>query len=263
MELISLPFSCDDPGVTLRGYLPAGGNKSAILCLPGGGYQVCAPREGLPIAERFAENGYAAFVLEYSTLYGSKAAPHARPNPHVRFPEPIRQVGLALKLLRENAAEYGIDPRRVALFGASAGGHLACCYACRCVEVCGDIAPAELLRPDALVLLYCASEPEYSTMMLPPMYGHEAPFSWEEKDRWAVKRLVSRDTPPAVLFHGAGDRTVSPGLSLTLWNALQAAGVTSELHVFRGGGHAFGLGEDTPARAWPELADGFLRGVWG
>ena len=263
MEPILLPFSCPDPTVRLLGFVPEGADKPAVLCLPGGGYQVCAPREGLPVAARFAALGYAAFVLEYSTLHGSKTSPHASPNPHVRFPEPIREVGLAMAFLREQAADLGFDPRRLALFGASAGGHLACCYACRCGEVCGDLAPAETLRPDALVLLYCAGEPEYSRMMLEPMYGHPAPYSWEETDRWAAKRLVNRDTPPAVLFHAAGDRTVSPGLSLTLFNALQAAGVESELHVFRGGGHAFGLGEDTPARGWPEIADAFLQGVWG
>jgi len=260
---ISLPYSCGDPAVTLSGFVPGGENKPAILCLPGGGYQVCAPREGLPVAERFAEMGYAAFVLEYSTMYGSKAEPYPVPNGHVRFPEPLREVALAVKLLRERAAQYGLDPHRLALFGASAGGHLAACYACRCAEVFGDLAPAETLRPDALVLLYCASEPEYSAMMLEPMYGHDAPFSWEEKDRWAVKRLVNGSTPPTVLFHGAGDRTVAPALSISLFGALQAAGVESELHVFRGGGHAFGLGADTPAARWPELADDFLRGVWG
>ena len=64
-----LDFSWEDNAVTLTAFSADGGadeRKPALLVLPGGGYQVCAPAEGAPIAERFAEMGYAAFVLNYS-----------------------------------------------------------------------------------------------------------------------------------------------------------------------------------------------------
>ena len=252
MKTIDCSVIYDAPAVSLRGFLPEGENKSAILVLPGGGYQLCAPPEGEAVAARFAEMGYAAFALEYSV--------RGEENPRAVFPGPLREAALAVKYLRTHAEELGVDPGRICLFGASAGGHLAASYGCcwRDAALFGDIADAETLRPDAIVLLYCASEPSFD-MMLSSMCGHPAPFTQEEADRWIVKKRLSADFPPAVLFHSAPDPMVPVRQSLDLFAALQAQGIPSELHVFGCGEHAYGLGTGTPAEVWPALADRFLR----
>ena len=258
MKQLTLPLSFDDPAVTLSGFLPEGSGNPALLVLPGGGYMICAPSEGAPIAARFAELGYAAFVLEYSVQ------PYGTLNPHAQFPAPLREVAQTVKYLRENAAAFGIDAHRISLFGASAGGHLAACYGNRWndASLFGDIAEPETLRPNALVLLYGATEFEPTGMMLPPMLGHAAPFSGEELTRWTVKLQLCDATPPTVLFHSAPDPTVPMRESLELFAALQAREIPSELHIFGCGEHAYGLGTGTAAEVWPTLADRFLRGVF-
>lgn len=255
---INLDFS--DPAVTLTAFLPAGENKPAILVLPGGGYAVCAAPEGRPVAERFAGAGWAAFVLNYSTA--STGAEHAV------FPEPLREVAQAVKHLRSNAAIYGLDPKRLALFGASAGGHLAMSYANgwdtpEVFEGFTEAGDAEILRPDACVLLYAALSPGADgSRMLPILFGHEAPFSEEEIERCAVKNFVGPQTPPTVLFHSATDPLVPLRWSVELFETLQSEEIPSELHVFGSGAHGYGLGTGTPAGVWPDLALAFLDALF-
>ena len=86
--------------------------RSAILIIPGGGYGMCAPREGEPIAMAFLSHGFNAFVLNYSA--GHKA-----------FPAHLIEASMAVKHIRDNAEEYRIDPDKVFVVGFSAGGHLA------------------------------------------------------------------------------------------------------------------------------------------
>ena len=250
---LRLPFA--DPAVRLTAWVPDGVNKPAVLVLPGGGYRLCAPLEGVPIAKRFANYGYAAFLLEYSTLSTDPDA--------VRFPGPLRQVALALAHVRTHAAEFDIDPARVTLFGASAGAHLAASFGNRWQETgtFGDIAAPELLRPEALVLLYPAAEPDSlpETRMPEAIYGHPAPFSPMEVYNARVPLHVGPQTPPTVIFHSAPDPSVPMENSLRLFQALQSHGIPSELHVFGSGEHAYGLGTGTPAAAWPELAVRFLE----
>jgi len=253
LEQIDYTAIYDAPAVTLRGFVPEGSGKRAIIALPGGGYQLCAPGEGSPVAERFAAMGYAAFTLEYSV--------RGEENPRAVFPNPLREVAMAVRHVRETAQTLGIDPHRIYLFGASAGGHLASAYGSCWTDrtLFGDLGEAELLRPDALVLLYGATELDNESMMLPSICGHAAPFAQEEIDRWIIRTHLNDTTPPTVLFHSAPDPMVPVGQSLRLFQALQEKGIPSEMHIFGSGEHAYGLGTGTPAEVWPTLADRFLQ----
>jgi acetyl esterase/lipase len=87
--------------------------RKAILVIPGGGYgEVCANREGEPIALAFMPYGYNAFVLHYSVARRRV------------FPEQLIESSAAMKHIRDNAEAYGIDPEKVFVTGFSAGGHL-------------------------------------------------------------------------------------------------------------------------------------------
>ena len=73
--------------------------RKAILVIPGGGYGcICSDREGEPIAMAFLPYGYNAFVLHYSVKENGRY-----------FPSQLIQASLAMKHIRDNAEEYGID----------------------------------------------------------------------------------------------------------------------------------------------------------
>ena len=106
--------------------------STAVLVIPGGGYQhVAIGHEGVQIAGWLNAQGIPAFVLDY------RVAPY-------RYPVPIEDGQRAMRLIRAHAAEYGIDPHRIGVWGFSAGGHLASTLGTHCD---GDAVPVK--TPDA------------------------------------------------------------------------------------------------------------------
>ena len=93
--------------------MPLAATRPLVLVVPGGGYEHVSAREADPVAVRFLAAGYHAAVLEYGV--GEQARDY----------RPFRQIDGALALLRERAAEWGIQPDKIAACGFSAGGHLA------------------------------------------------------------------------------------------------------------------------------------------
>jgi len=107
------------PTLTLR---PAPADKAvgtAVIVIPGGGYSGRATdHEGKQIAEWLNERGVHAFILKYRTVNESKIDPPLEPGP-------MRDVQAAIRIVRAKAKEWGVDPKRVGIWGFSAGGHLA------------------------------------------------------------------------------------------------------------------------------------------
>jgi acetyl esterase/lipase len=88
--------------------------RPALLYIHGGGWTVGDKREqGLPLLQHMARNGWVCFSANY------------RLSPGATFPDHLSDVKAALVWIREHGAEYGADPRFVAVSGGSAGGHLA------------------------------------------------------------------------------------------------------------------------------------------
>lgn len=225
----------------------------AVLVLPGGGYKVCARSEAEPVAEAFAAMGYHAYVLRYSI--------HAQGvNPHVFFPEPLRETAAAVMRIR---AELGAVP--VIPVGFSAGGHLAACYAAswNSPEVYGGVAEdPEPLRPAACVLGYPVTAVSAKSPLAQKVLGEKTRYTEELRRCDPLERLGPQN-PPTFLFHSVTDPMVPVDHSVNFAAALDKAGVPYELHLFGSGGHAYGTGEGTAAGAWVALADRFIRGVLG
>lgn len=98
---------------TLDAYLlKSGAPRPAVVVFPGSGYLECSPREAEAVALQFNAAGYHAFVLWYSC------------EPHLH-PAPLKDAARAFSLIREKAADWSLDPNRVAALGFSAGSHLA------------------------------------------------------------------------------------------------------------------------------------------
>ena len=223
-----------------------------VIVCPGGGYEVRAPHEGAPVAELFRSNGISSFVLNY------------RLSPY-RYPAMRADINRAVRWVRYHAAEYSIDPSKIAVLGFSAGGHLACMGATHYDSGIdgGDEIDRISSRPDAAILCYSVV-----TLLEPHTHcGTRDNLLTGVPDREALEKelsgelSVTSDTPPMFLWHTAGDTGVDVENSLNMASALSAAKRPFELHIFPDGDHGLGLAEDVPGtREWgPLAADWLLR----
>ena len=222
-------------------------DRPMVIVCPGGAYCSLSDREGEPVAMQFTAMGYHSAVLRYSV------AP-------AHHPAALLELGRAVATVRSHAGRWCVDGRRIAVLGFSAGGHLAACSGTlyRNIEVIAN-DPADNMdhAPDALVLCY----PVISS----GVYGHQQSFEalagndGELKEYLSLEKRVSKDTPPAFLWHTAEDDTVPVENSLMFVKAMRECNRPVELHVFPEGRHGLGLAPDYSARIWPELAAAFLQ----
>lgn len=261
----------DRPKVTLTACIPqSAAGLPAILVIPGGAYIACAPSEGEPVARFFAERGFAAFVLKYSTMYEGFAPARGEPvNKNVRFPGPLLDLGRAVLAIRERAEGWGVDGGKVALCGFSAGGHLAASYITgwNGPELAVLGVPPEQLRPSAAVLCYPVTDfgilrsqqaGEAILMVYQAIFGTSEP-SPEQLALRSPARHVTDSAPPTFIWHTADDDRVPVQNSVVMADALERAGVPFELHIFDHGPHAAALSRGLPAEVWPDLAERFLK----
>jgi acetyl esterase/lipase len=204
-----------------------------VIVLPGGGYAKHAPHEAEPFAAWLEGLGVAASVFRYPIS--------------TRHPGPLDAVRGAIRAARAGGAQ------RVALLGFSAGGHAAGMAA---------LAPGAAAdeRVDAAILAY-----PVVSMLLPTHAGsrHELlgdDASERERAATSLERLVTPEAPPFFVWHTVADRVVPVEHSYLLGQALAAAGVAHELHVFADGAHGLGMAAGTPgAEEWTALCAGWLR----
>jgi acetyl esterase/lipase len=237
-------------GVTrpmLEVFRPEKPNGAAMVILPGGGYvRLAIDKEGAGGARRMVQAGITCFVLNYRLPADGWDA---------GYDVALQDVQRAVRLVRANAATWGIDPRRIGVMGFSAGGHLAAAsltrYDAQAYEAV-DAADQQSARPDVVMLGYA-----FNAVGARPV--GTIPVSAE-----AGRALDDRVRPglaPAFLVHAADDRTVPVTNSLEMFRALKAAEVPAELHVYQDGGHGFGfsLSAEHPASRWPDAFEAWLR----
>ena len=227
-----------------------------VIC-PGGGYARRSKHEGEPIAKVFNELGWHAAVLQYRTA------------PSV-YPAPQQDALRAIRIIRARAGEWKVKPDNIAILGFSAGGHLAASCGTLWNEInadAGDAADSVSAKPDAMILCY---------PVINVSTGHKGSgrrlLGSPEPDPAALAKLdletrVTKETPPALLWHAAYDRVVPVWNSIRFAEAMWANKNTAELHVFPRGSHGISWGaklDKIPeVRIWPTLADKFLRTVFG
>ena len=264
MKRESIFFWESDPTVSLEAYVPdKGENLPAVVILPGGAYFALSDREGAEVAEYFAERGFAAFVLRYSTMHPSFDRPHTPINPHTVFPEPLYEVAASLKLIRHRAEDFRVNTDSISLMGFSAGGHLAANY---CSEWCGGEllkaveAEKNDVRPNACILCYAATRlHKASATMNMAVFGEREAYPDELLKTRCAAENIGRNTPPTFLWHCATDAMVPVAQSIEMAAALAEEGVPYELHIFSEGQHATGISEGMAAECWPELAIKFIE----
>ncbi|MHB9031420.1 MAG: alpha/beta hydrolase [Anaerolineae bacterium] len=213
----------------------------AVIVLPGGGYEVLAPHEAVPFGEFWAAHGYVGVVCYY------RVAPN-------RFPAPMADAARAVRLVRTRAAEFGVDPHKVAIMGFSAGGHLACTTATQpdlWHDPQDDLVGKISARPDRAILAYPVISMRRG-LCAKSLLGEP---TREMKLQMSNELHVTADTPPIFIFHTADDAVVPVSHSLNYAAACRKAGVPVELHVYRTGHHGVGLASQMPdLKSWMGLA---------
>lgn len=231
---------------TLTLYLPdAESNDTAVVILPGGGYEVEAVfHEGYEIAELLAAQGTVAAVLKYRL-----PDPQTASEPW-RVPEVDTRK--ALQLLREEQSALGFSATRFGVMGFSAGGHLAASVSVHHSEI-----PAE--NPDFSILVYGVSIMNESNRAWLEQTLYHRPMTDAEVAYQTLLEHVDEDTPPAFLVHAYDDDVVPYKESTLYADTLQHQGVAAEIHIYANGGHGFGPGRDEDGTGhWLGLAADWL-----
>lgn len=225
-------------------------NGAAVLILPGGGYGGLADHEGPVIGDWLASNGIHGVVLRY----------RLSPNRH---PAMINDAQRGMRLTRAHAAEWGINPSRIAVLGFSAGGHLSASLATMFDEFTNpddDLAAKHSARPDAAVLCYPVIDlgewahvgSRHNLLGNPPdpaMVEH-----------MSTHKRVSAKTPPTFLWHTSDDEAVPVEGALLFTMACRKHRVPVEIHSYESGRHGLGLAKDAPDVApWADACLRFLR----
>lgn len=225
---------------TLDIYEPFGTifSDSAILILPGGGYGILSGQEGEGFAGLFQLWGFKSFVCNYRL--GSNG---------YRHPVMLRDAARALRIIRANAAEFGINPQKIVIVGSSAGGHLAATLLTKWDEGNSDHDdPIERVssRPDLGVLCYPVITMREKTHggSRQNLLGENP--SAEEIAELSAELHVRGDTPPCFIWHTVEDPSVPVHNALVFTQALHSAGVPFELHCYEHGGHGLGMKDESP-----------------
>ncbi|WP_188558770.1 alpha/beta hydrolase [Hymenobacter glacieicola] len=242
---------------TLTVYKPAKANGTAVVICPGGGYGLLAmDHEGYDVARRLNEMGITAFVLKYRL-------PNAQSQTD-KSVVPLLDAQQALRLVRQRATEFGVNPGRVGLLGFSAGGHLAATAGTHFATPASGPQGNTSVRPDFLVLLYPVisfSEELMHAGSRTNLIG-EKPTPTQIQ-LYSNELQVSAQTPPTFLVHAADDQVVKVQNSLVFYEACLQHKVPAEMHLYPHGGHGFGMLNPTTKDNWTDRLQNWLdAGGW-
>lgn len=203
----------------------AAGPHPAVVLIHGGSWDSGDRRALGPLARDLAERGFVAFAIEY------------RLSGEARFPAAVEDARAAVRWVGQHARRFGGDPARIAVFGPSAGGHLALMVAAlepEIVRACATwAAPADLVRG----LTEGDRVPRESLRVAEKFLG--CTFA-ARPERWALASPathVSRAMGPLFLAHGDRDGVVPFSQALYMQEAAERHGVPVTLVRVRGANH--------------------------
>lgn len=218
------PFDVEK--TSLRVFLPVPelATGRAVVALPGGGYSGLAyQHEGYDWAPFFNKQGIALIVLKYRMPNGDRTLP-------------ISDAEAAMKMARDSAGVWGLNPGDIGIMGSSAGGHLASTIATHSKpELC----------PNFQILFYpvITMDKAYTHMgSHDNLLGKDATAELEEL--YSNEKQVTKDTPRAFIVYSDDDKGVPPANGVNYYLALNKNGVPAALFIYPSGGHGWGARED-------------------
>lgn len=244
-------YSVDNPSIKPFWPDSALSHGTAAVIFAGGGYvRLAIDNEGYDLARWLAARGVAAFVVKYRMQeYG--------------FPAPLLDGLRAVRLVRQHAQEWKIDPNKIGVIGFSAGGHLAASVMTR-FDFVADKTDSLLsisARPDFAVLGYpvitLEGESAHAGSCKALLGENPNPALVHEN---SLQYQVKAGVPPVFMFHGVSDQSVPVANSLMFFTEVQKFNQQSELHIFQSSIHGVGMvqGQGTISN-WTQALELWLR----
>lgn len=240
---------------TLEVHLPEKdkANGAAVVIVPGGGYRIVSyTNEGTDIAAAFNKMGVAAFILKYRLPSDQTMADKSI--------GPLQDAQQAIKTVRMQANEWGVDTAKVGIIGFSAGGHLASTAGTHFKKAVINNKENTNLRPSFMVLVYPVISLTEELMhkgsrdnLIGTTPGAELTALYSNDTQ------VTPQTPPTMLIHAGDDKTVKVANSLRFYESLVKNGVSAEMHIYPKGGHGFGVNNRTTPDKWTERVENWLK----
>ena len=241
---------------TLTVFKPEKPNGKSVIICPGGGYAILAiDKEGTRVAEEFNKWGVTAFVLKYRL-----------PDDSINMDRslaPLQDAQQAIRFVRNNAKEFGVEKNKIGIMGFSAGGHLASTAATH-FNFKADASNSDTTsaRPDFAILIY-------PVISFDSTFGHKgsrnnligANATKEKTDFYSNELQVTATTPPIFLLHAGDDATVPVENSIRFYQACIKNKVPAELHLYPKGGHGFGMYNKTTDDNWMERLKNWLSSI--
>lgn len=240
---------------TLTVFLPAAesANGTSVIIFPGGGYSINASsHEGTDVAKKFNTMGITAFVVKYripndATMENKEIGP-------------LQDAQQAIKVVRERAKEWKINPKRVGIMGFSAGGHLASTAGTHFDTILVPNEKKTSVRPDFMILVYpvISFHPAITHMgSRNQLLGTEP--TPEKIKLYSNELQVTDQTPPSFLVHASDDGAVRSENSIVFYQALIRNKVPVEMHLYQNGGHGFGMVNKTTSELWMDRCYNWMK----
>ncbi|MDR1539728.1 MAG: alpha/beta hydrolase [Clostridiales bacterium] len=264
MRIITETLWEDNENLTYTAYLQDnsleiedGRKRPAIIVCGGGAYMGISDREKEPVALAFLAKGYQAFVIEYTTKLNGEPI----------YPIPVFDLAKMVLAVRENAAQWNVDPDKICAVGFSAGGHLVASLSTQWHE---DYmrekfgVPSEKLKLNAAVLCYPLTDyllqreylskdkakDEFTASMPGPKTAITAMFEQisvgvnlteEMLKNASPYRHITKNAPPTFIWQTSTDELVYMEQNLFYAMKLKEHYVPFELHIFQSGVHGMSL----------------------
>jgi acetyl esterase/lipase len=240
----------------LTRFNPLKPNGQSVIICPGGGYGIlAASHEGTEVAKALNELGVTAFVLKYRI-------PSDKSNVD-RSLAPLQDAQQAIRMVRKNAAKWGLKTDKIGIMGFSAGGHLAATATTLfALKADPSVSDTTSVRPDFSILVY----PVVSFVEEITHKGSrnnligEKPTA-EKTQQFSNEMQVTAQTPPTFLVHAADDGAVPVENSIRFYQACIKNKVPVEMHLYPKGGHGFGMNNKTTEDKWMDRLANWLKNI--
>lgn len=244
--------------LTMNVFRPATPNGAGVIFLNSGGWVSPA----IPFLDQESETPRLRTTEELAAVLPQleEFSPHPlldagftvfdvvhRSSPRFNLPEVVQDVRLAVRVVKDDAADFGVDPERIGVWGGSAGGHLALMLGSAPELANESQNPMDSLSGDvaAVVAFFPVSDFDRWIAQDSGRLSQFPALDFEVADYpdYSPTSFATEDDPPTLIVHGDSDALVPLAQGQLMYEALESAGAPTELVIIEGADHGF-LGED-------------------